>query len=228
MCHPLRSRRHVLIGGPRSPGAKALTRLTAVVVLLGTALGAVDGTSGRSREASLPTATVAGQLLVATPDMQDPRFARTVIYMIRHDVSGAQGLVINRPLGDIPLAVLLEYASMPSESVKGTVRLHSGGPVEALRIFVLHTGEYAGDRTLTVRDGIALTWDPDILSAIARGKGPRRVLFALGYAGWGPGQLEAEMKAGAWVRASADEALLFDTDYDSKWDRATARRKIDI
>jgi putative transcriptional regulator len=91
-----------------------------------------------------------------------------------------------------------------------------------------YTPPTTSDGTLSVKDGIALSWEPAILDAIAQGKGPRRVLFAAGYAGWGPGQLEAEMKAGAWVKASADEALIFDTDHASKWDRATARRKIDL
>ena len=95
-------------------------------------------------------------------------------------------------------------------------------------MLVLHTAEYSADGTLGVKDGLALTWEPDILNAVAQGKGPRRMLFALGYAGWAPGQLEAEMKTGAWVRASADQALVFDDDYESKWDRATARRKIDL
>ena len=160
--------------------------------------------------------------------MPDPRFARTVIYMIRHDASGAQGVVVNRPLREIPLALLLEQMGIESKGVPGTVRLHAGGPVENLRILVLHTAGYAGEGTLAVRDGFAVTWEPDILQAIARGKGPRRMLFAVGYAGWGPGQLEGEMKAGAWVRASADEALLFDDSDETKWERAMARRKIDL
>jgi len=117
---------------------------------------------------------------------------------------------------------------MEGKGVQGTVRLHAGGPVEALRVFVLHTAEYMVEGTLPVKDGIALTFQPDILRAIVEGKGPRRTFFALGYAGWAPGQLEAEMKAGGWVRASADEALVFDSDYDSKWDRAMTRRRVDL
>ena len=169
-----------------------------------------------------------GQLLVATPEMQDPRFAHTVIYMVHHDGSGAQGLVLNRPLGEVPLAALLQQMRMESAGATGTVRLHSGGPVEPLLMFVLHTAEYATEGTRVIKDGISLTQQTAILGAIAQGKGPRRALFALGYAGWAPGQLEAEMKAGAWVRAPADEALVFDTDYERKWDRAMERRRIDL
>ena len=197
--------------------------MTLVVV----ALLAHGVTPERSTEAADFRGSLAGQLLVATADMPDPRFARTVIYMVRHDATGAQGLVVNRPLGDIPLAVLLDRAALESKDAHGIVRMHSGGPLEPRRIFVLHTGEYPGELTLPVKDGIELTWDPAILLAIARGAGPRRLLFALGYAGWGPGQLESEMKSGAWAKASADEAILFDNDDGGKWDRAIARRKID-
>lgn len=160
--------------------------------------------------------------------MPDPRFAQTVIYLLRHDASGAQGVIINRPIGEIPLVALMEQLGMDTQGASGSVRVHSGGPVENRRMLVLHTGEYSAEGTTTVKDGIAVTWEPEILTAIAQRKGPRRMLFALGYAGWAPGQLEAEMKTGAWVRASPDEALLFDEDYDTKWDRATARRKIDL
>jgi len=198
------------------------------VVLVAVALAAIAVTADGSAQPGAGAGSLAGQFLVATPEMQDPRFARTVIYMVRHDATGAQGLVVNRPLREIPLALLLEQTGIESRGVEGTVRLHAGGPVDVLRIFVLHTAEYMSEGTLPVKDGIALTFQPDILDAIARGKGPRRALFAVGYAGWAPGQLEAEMKTGAWARASADEALIFDGDHDTKWDRAMARRKIDL
>ena len=198
------------------------------VVLVAVALAAIAVTAGGSAQPGAGAGSLAGQFLVATPEMQDPRFARTVIYMVRHDATGAQGLVVNRPLREIPLALLLEQTGIESRGVEGTVRLHAGGPVDVLRIFVLHTADYMSEGTLPVKDGIALTFQPDILDAIARGKGPRRALFAVGYAGWAPGQLEAEMKTGAWARASADEALIFDGDHDTKWDRAMARRKIDL
>jgi putative transcriptional regulator len=207
---------------------RRLIALAAVMVFTVVALAAHDLTPSRSTEAADFRGSLAGQLLVATADMPDPRFARTVIYMVRHDATGAQGLVVNQPLGDIPLAMLLDRAALESKGVNGVVRVHSGGPLEPRRVFVLHTGDYSGELTLPVKDGIALTWDPAILLAIARGGGPRQLLFALGYAGWGPGQLEREMKSGAWGKAAADEAILFDSADESKWERAIARRKIDL
>jgi putative transcriptional regulator len=203
------------------------TRLLSAIALLAvTAAAAV--TPGHSAEPRLRPLDLTGQLLVATTDMPDPRFAHTVIYMIRHDATGAQGLVVNRPLREVALAMLLGQMGMETRGVQQTVRLHAGGPVDTLRILVLHTAGYTSDGTLAVRDGYAVTWEPDILLAIAQGKGPRRTLFTIGYAGWGPGQLEAEMKNGHWVRASADEAVLFDANDETKWDRAMARRKIDL
>jgi putative transcriptional regulator len=117
---------------------------------------------------------------------------------------------------------------MDSTGAAGMVRLHTGGPVEPLNVIVLHTSDYAREGTIAIKDGISVTVDPDILRAIADGKGPRRMLFALGYAGWAPGQLEDELEAGAWIRAGADESILFDPDYDKKWERAQARQRIDL
>jgi putative transcriptional regulator len=168
-----------------------------------------------------PIRTLAGDLLVATEEMRDPRFAHAVIYVVRHDGTGAQGIIVNRPVGEVPLAVLLRQMGMSSRGATGAIRLHRGGPVEPLRIAVLHTADYTGEGTAAVKDGIAITFEPDILRA-------SRMLFALGYAGWAPGQLEAEIDAGAWTRAAADRGILFDGDYDTKWERAIARRKIDL
>jgi len=212
-----------------SPRRRRLSKLAVALALLGVGLVAVPAEPGHSAEAPPPViGSLVGQVLVATDDMPDPRFARTVIYMVHHDADGAQGLVVNRPLRDIPLAALLEQTGLDSKGITEMVRLHVGGPVQTFRVFVLHTPEYAGNNTMAVKNGFSLTWDPEILKAIAEGKGPRRKLFIMGYAGWAPGQLEAEMKTGAWVRASADEALVFDDNYDTKWDRAIARRKIDL
>jgi putative transcriptional regulator len=203
------------------------TRELVTVALLCFATVAFAAT-GHSAEPRSQAVDLTGQLLVATSEMPDPRFAHTVIYMIHHDATGAQGVVLNRPLREIPLAMLLDQMGMESKGVQETIRLYAGGPVDTLRVLVLHTAGYKSEGTLEVRNGIAVTWEPEILRAIAQGKGPRRTLFALGYAGWAPGQLEAEMKNGAWARATADEALVFDSDDGSKWDRAMARRKIDL
>jgi putative transcriptional regulator len=204
--------------------------LLAVVslALAALALGAVAVTPGHSQEPRPRPGSLTGQLLVATTDMPDPRFAQTVIYMIRHDATGAQGLVVNRPIREIGLSLLLGQMGIESRGVQQTVRLHAGGPVDTMRILVLHTAGYASEGTLAVKDGYAVTWEPEILRAIAQGKGPRRTLFTVGYAGWGPGQLEAEMKTGHWAKAAVDEAVLFDDNDETKWDRAMARRKIDL
>ncbi|HET6921925.1 MAG TPA: YqgE/AlgH family protein [Anaeromyxobacteraceae bacterium] len=169
-----------------------------------------------------------GQLLVARPEMNDPRFSRAVIYMVRHDASGALGLIVNRPFKEIPIAQLLERLGLPNEGVGGSIRMHYGGPVEPGRVFVLHTADWRGEGTQVIADGIALTGPPGILRAIASGKGPRRALLVLSYSGWGPGQLEGEIRAGGWIGVPADPALVFDEDHDTKWARAMARREIDL
>jgi putative transcriptional regulator len=171
---------------------------------------------------------LAGQLLVATEGLQDPRFARTVVYVVRHDADGAFGLVINRPGPEVPLAPLLQELGLDDRGVTARIRVHYGGPVEPGRGFVLHTAEYATAGTERLVGDVALTSQPVVLGDIARGTGPRRYRFLHGYAGWRGGQLESEIDAGAWITASVDADILFDDDYATKWDRATARRRISI
>jgi len=196
----------------------------AAALLLGTALWVAKPSGTPAQDTRL-----AGQLLVALPELEGPVFAQTVIYMVRHDArSGAMGLIVNRPLGDLPMAVLLQQAGLPGEGAKGSVRLHVGGPVEPTRVSVLHTDDYAGPDTVKVGSGVAITTDSSILQAITKGKGPRRTRFTVGFAGWAPGQLEAEMRAGYWVAVPSDAGILFDDAYDTKWDRAMAKRKISL
>ena len=163
--------------------------------------------------------SVAGRLLVATEDMRDPRFAESVIYMVRHDATGALGLVVNRPLQPMSLALLLERLGMPGANAPGDVLVHWGGPVETGRAFALHTPEYRAEGTVVVKERVAFTGSRKILEAMATRAGPRRLLFAIGYAGWAPGQLEAELERGGWLTAGADEDVLFDGDHASKWRR---------
>lgn len=172
--------------------------------------------------------SLAGQFLVATEALRDPRFARTVVYMVQHDASGALGLIVNRPIGDMPLAPLLRQFGLDESGVNGTIRLHYGGPVEGTRGLMLHTAEYAIEGTERIAGDIALTSRPEVLRDIAQGKGPRRFLFARGYAGWAAGQLEREIDSRAWITVPADETLLFDDDYPKKWERATSRRRLTI
>src|SRR5574341_1331823 len=194
-------------------------------------LWGVSGTSTKAEQAppARPNAgSLAGQLLVATSELKDLRFVRTVIYMVHHDAGGAMGLVVNRPLGNAPLAALLEGLGLEGNGAQGGIRLHYGGPVEPRRGFVLHTTDYASGSTRVVKDGIALTVGTEIFRALGAGTGPRLSLVALGYAGWAPGQLEGEIAAGAWIVVPADEALVFDHDYEKKWNRAMARRTIQL
>lgn len=196
----------------------------ALLALLAAATG--GGQPARPAEPSSPARSTTGQLLVATDDLHDPRFARTVVYMLRHDTTGALGLVVNRPVGTLPLARVLESLGRDAEGAGGEIRVHYGGPVQPERGFVLHTPAWEGGDRRVVHDGVAVTSDPAIFDAIARGAGPRRVMFAAGYAGWAAGQLEAEIQGGFWFVVPADEALLFDDDAASKWERATERRKV--
>lgn len=202
--------------------------LTVIAGLL--ALGSVQ-TGGSSRQGAALAAEPAGltgQFLVATDELRDPRFMRTVVYMIRHDASGAMGLIVNRPLGDAFLSDLLERLGLGGKGVAGEILVHYGGPVDPGRGFFLHTTDYKIESTQVIKDGIAITVQPEILRAIGAGTGPRRSLFAVGYAGWAAGQLEGEIKAGAWVAVPADEALVFDENYEKKWERAMARRTIQL
>ena len=204
-------------------------RLT--VALLLTVLASAPIGAGRALIATpraAAPATFSGQLLVALDELRDPRFFHTVIYMVRHDRDGAMGLVVNRPLGEIPTVELLARLGVHDEGVRGTIRVHYGGPVEAGRGFVLHTADYMTTGSQLVADGVALTGAPEMLESIARGTGPRRSVFALGYAGWAPGQLEAEIHRGAWATVPSDVELLFGDDQGRKWERALAQRKLRI
>ena len=172
--------------------------------------------------------SLASHLLVAMPQMQDHRFVRSVIYLCAHNRDGAMGLVVNKLVGTLTLPELLEQLEIPSQGIVGVPRVHFGGPVEAGRGFVLHSADYKETESLVVGDNLALTATLDILRAIGRGEGPRKCLLALGYAGWGPGQLDGELQNNGWLHAPADEDLLFDTDLDSKWQRSLAKLGVEL
>jgi len=172
--------------------------------------------------------TLAGQLLVATEGLDGSPFARTVVYVVRHDAGGAFGLVINLPGPEVRLGLLLREFGLDDRGVTGRIRVHGGGPVEPRRWLVLHSAEYAVAGSERLAGDVALTSHPAVLADIARGTGPRRYRFLQGYAGWRGGQLEDEIDAGAWITVSSDPDILFDDDYATKWDRATARRRLSI
>jgi putative transcriptional regulator len=161
-----------------------------------------------------------GHLLVAMPQMEDSRFERTVIYMCAHNADGAMGLVVNKLFDAITFPDLLEQLNIETGPKTEQIRVHFGGPVESGRGFVLHTDDYVRDGTLKVRQGFALTATVDILKAIAQGEGPSHSLLALGYSGWGPGQLESEIAANGWLIVPANADLVFANELDDKWERA--------
>jgi putative transcriptional regulator len=166
-----------------------------------------------------------GRLLVAMPGIDDPRFERTVLYLCAHDEDAAMGLAVNRPVEGLTVFELLNRLGVRSEIQAPSDLVLLGGPLERERGFVLHTDDFnSPDSTLAVADGVALTATRDALDAMASAiKRPRKSLLALGYAGWGPGQLEQELRDNVWLICDADEDLLFDEDHDHKWTRALAK-----
>lgn len=168
-----------------------------------------------------------GQLLVAMPSMQDPRFTRSVICVCAHSADGAMGIVLNKPLDNLSFEDLLKQLDVQPLPPQRQIRLLAGGPVEGGRGFVLHTTDWSSEGSLKVTGDLALTASVDILKAIAEGGGPRHGILALGYAGWGPGQLEDEIARNAWLNVAADEALLFEGTPDEKWRKALAKMRID-
>jgi putative transcriptional regulator len=168
-----------------------------------------------------------GQLLIAMPGMRDEQFYKTVIYICAHTDDGAMGLVLNQVIKGLSFPSLLEQLGIEEGANGRAVPIHFGGPVEAGRGFVLHTDDYQQDATLEVDGGVSLTATVDVLKAVARGRGPKQSLLALGYAGWGPGQLDDEIKANGWLQAPADMELIFDGDQATKWDRSIEKIGID-
>jgi putative transcriptional regulator len=170
---------------------------------------------------------MSGQLLVAMPAMQDPRFARSVICLCAHSSDGAMGIVLNKPLAGLSFDELLKQLNLDPVPPQRRIRLMAGGPVEGGRGFVLHTADWETEGSLRVNRDIALTASVDILKAIAGGGGPREGLLALGYAGWGPGQLETEIQQNAWLNVPLDEGLLFAAKPDTLWREALAKLHVD-
>lgn len=170
---------------------------------------------------------LSGQMLIAMPGMQDPRFARTVICLVAHSADGAMGIVVNKPIDGLSFDDLVRQLGLEPVPPQRSIRMLQGGPVDGGRGFVLHTPDWSTDGSLAVTKELAMTASIDILKAIAGGGGPRRGVLALGYAGWGPGQLEEEIQRNAWLSVPADEELLFDAEDAGKWRLAMARLKVD-
>jgi putative transcriptional regulator len=161
------------------------------------------------------------KLLVASPTIGDPRFAGTVIYMCSHSDEHGMGLVINKPMGALVLPELLSQIGIESSILAPKNPVLRGGPVDQARGFVLHTDDYkAEDSTHEIAPGISITATKEVLNALASDTPPERAVLALGYAAWGPGQLEDELMGNVWLIADADPEIIFDTDLDTKWTRA--------
>lgn len=171
---------------------------------------------------------LAARFLIAMPGMEDHRFAKSVIYLCAHSEDGAMGLVINRPLEELTFAGLLKHLDIPVTDLTPSVPVHFGGPVERGRGFILHDTSYRPAKgTMTITPTVSLSATLDAITDIAAGRGPERLIFGLGYAGWGPGQLDAELAQNVWLTAEGDDNLLFSGDAASKWQRAMDHAGID-
>jgi putative transcriptional regulator len=178
---------------------------------------------------------LSGQMLIAMPMMRDERFARSVIYMCAHSAEFAIGLIVNQLAPEIEFSDLLVQLEVIPEADRihlppraSRIKVLKGGPVETGRGFVLHSADFfVENATLKINDGICLTETLDILKAIARGNGPERAVLALGYAGWGPGQLDSEIQGNGWLHCPADAELIFGVEMDRKYEKALAKLGID-
>lgn len=189
---------------------------------------AADSAPRRTAIAAERSLDLSGQFLIASEEMKDPRFMESVIYLVKHDADGALGFVINRPLAKGSIDDLLKGFGAEASGSKREITIHYGGPVSSRQGFVLHSDDVLLDNSTIVKDGVAVTADLKMIEAIAKGKGPRQSMFLLGYAGWAPGQLEAEIQGHSWLVIPGDKSLLFGPDAEKKWRRAMDKRQIPL
>ncbi|MGA7674704.1 MAG: YqgE/AlgH family protein [Rhizomicrobium sp.] len=183
----------------------------------------------KPRESQNGESFLEGKLLIAMPGMPDPRFEKSVIFMCAHSAQSAMGLIINKPIDGLSFHELMPKLGIGVTANRPDAPILFGGPVQMGRGFVLHSADYGGeDTTLSLTPEISLTATVDILRAISEGRGPEKSILALGYAGWGEGQIEEEIKANGWIHCDADTRLVFDTDYASRWRTAIAKLGADI
>ena len=193
--------------------------LLAPAALFGAAPATVDTPQGQF---------LTGQFLVATPEMGDSRFRETVILMVRHSKDGAMGLVINRPAGDQKMSRILQDLGDNGEGATGNVPLYLGGPVQPDLGFILHTTDYHRAGIIDVNGTVGVTATKEIVRDIAAGNGPKKFMLIFGYAGWGPGQLEGELKRNSWYTTPFELSMVFDLERDRVWERAVERRTRDL
>ena len=200
-------------------GKTSRTDWAALAVIAAACFSAAPSAGAAAQQAFLT-----GQFLIAAPGMGDPRFYHAVILIVRHDKEGALGIVVNRPVETEPLRRLLEDLGQSGSGASGKVEIFAGGPVQPEVGFVLHSAEYKRAGTLAIDNKVAMSSSPAVLRDIASGQGPKKYILAFGYAGWGPGQLEAELREQAWFTAPDDPKLLFDADRATLWQTALERR----
>jgi putative transcriptional regulator len=168
------------------------------------------------------------QFLIAMPGLADPNFHHTVTYICEHNEEGALGIILNRPMNMELREILLHIDVEPTEPSSGEIPVYMGGPVQPERGFVLHHPLGNWEATMRINAEVGITSSRDVLAAIAEGHGPEKLLIALGYAGWGAGQLEEEMAANAWLSGPADQHILFDLPPEQKWEAAAAKLGVDL
>lgn len=182
----------------------------------------MDAKSAAGGKIPVSTGWLNGKLLMAMPSMPDPRFQRTVIFICSHSPTGAMGLILNRLYGELNFRGLLEQLNISLSIHAPQLPIHFGGPVEPGRGFVLHGADYRQEGTVVIDDHFHLTATVEILEAIANGEGPRQCLLALGYAGWGAGQLDTEMQSNGWLVTEPTTEIVFGAAIENKWERALA------
>ncbi|MEM6825165.1 MAG: YqgE/AlgH family protein [Pseudomonadota bacterium] len=169
-----------------------------------------------------------GKLLIAMPGMSDPRFERSVVFLCEHSEGGAMGLIVNKPTPEVDPQELLSQLGIEADLGADSLRVHFGGPVDHGRGFVLHSPDYGeNSATLQVTKAVGMTATLDILEDIAVGKGPKQAILALGYSGWGPGQLETEFQANGWLVGDAEPEIVFHEDAEAKWTAALKAMGVD-
>jgi len=168
-----------------------------------------------------------GSILVAMPSMSDPRFKKAIILLIAHNEEGAMGIVLNKNMEDLTFKSLLEQLEIDHDEDVGRARVHFGGPVDSERGFVLHSTDTIHETSTIIGEGIAVTATLDMLQTMASGEGPSSSFVALGYAGWGPGQLEGEIQQNGWLVVDADPDLVFGDKIAGKWQSAISKLGFD-
>jgi putative transcriptional regulator len=171
-------------------------------------------------ELSTPAGWLAGRFLVASPSMPDERFQKSVVFICKHDDDGALGIIVNNKVDDLPLGQVYKQLGIEIPKIAEAEPVLFGGPVETSRGLVLHSADYKREETLLIDGGMALTASLEILKDMALGGGPKKAWLALGHSGWAPGQLDREMQDNAWLVVDGDATLVFDADFDHKWQRA--------